>query len=27
VREVADGELVRFEATGRSGEVQIPPAP
>jgi glyoxylase-like metal-dependent hydrolase (beta-lactamase superfamily II) len=25
VREVADGELVRFEATGNSGEINIPP--
>ena len=26
VREVADGEVVRFEATGEPGEIQIPPA-
>ena len=26
VREVADGDLVRFEATGAEGEVVIPPA-
>ena len=26
VREVADGDLVRFEATGAEGEVAIPPA-
>ena len=25
VREVADGEVVRFEATGADGEVAIPP--
>ena len=25
VREVADGEVVRFEATGDDGEVTIPP--
>ncbi len=25
VREVADGEVVRFEATGEAGEIQIPP--
>ena len=25
VREVADGEVVRFEATGEGGEVTIPP--
>ena len=25
VREVADGEIVRFEATGEAGEVTIPP--
>ncbi|MGH2954367.1 MAG: MBL fold metallo-hydrolase [Solirubrobacterales bacterium] len=27
VREVADGDLVRFEATGAEGEVEIPPQP
>jgi hypothetical protein len=25
VREVADGEVVRFEATGDAGEIEIPP--
>jgi glyoxylase-like metal-dependent hydrolase (beta-lactamase superfamily II) len=27
VREVADGEVVRFEATGSAGEISIPPRP
>jgi glyoxylase-like metal-dependent hydrolase (beta-lactamase superfamily II) len=27
VREVADGEVVRFEATGEAGEIEIPPRP
>jgi glyoxylase-like metal-dependent hydrolase (beta-lactamase superfamily II) len=27
VREVADGDVVRFEATGEGGEIEIPPEP